>query len=58
MLYVLQHVLQLEIRVFYSRDLDEIYCKMRTTEDNFKVIADLSDYHLQFEKRESETYDF
>ena len=36
---------------FYSRDKDEIFIKVRATEENLKVQADLTDYRMQFKTR-------
>jgi hypothetical protein len=36
----------MKLNMFYSRDRDEIFCKVSATEDNLKVQADLIDYKL------------
>lgn len=48
-LKILQEDIKLEVKLFYSRDKDEIFCKMRASEQNLKTQADLSDYKLQIE---------
>lgn len=48
----------MEIFPFYSRDRDEIYVKIRISEKNYKIQADLDDYYLQFKKEPSDTEPF
>lgn len=43
---VMQDHLHLVVKAFYSRDKDEIFLKVRATEENLKVQADLVDYRL------------
>ena len=45
-IHVLQEHLKLDVKVFYSRDKDEIFIKVRSTEENLKIQADLDDYKL------------
>ncbi|CAG9330895.1 unnamed protein product [Blepharisma stoltei] len=52
-LRVMQEDLKLDLKLFFSRDKDEIFCKIRASEHNFKVQADLMDYHLQLKRPES-----
>ena len=47
---IMQNHLHLELKMFSSRDSDEIFVKIRTNENNMAVVADLNDYHLQFKK--------
>lgn len=51
----MQKHLGLEIKAFYSRDKDEIFIKIRASEENLKVQADLMDYRLQFKTRKKES---
>ena len=44
---VLQEDLKLQIHSFFSRDQDEIFMKVRATEHNLRVYADLMDYQVQ-----------
>ena len=48
---VMQTHLKLELKMFLSRDSDEVYVKIRTNENNLQVQADLTDYVLQFKKK-------
>ena len=52
---VMQKELHLEVNLFYSRDKDEVFCKLRSSEDNLKIQADLIDYQLQMTHRPDET---
>jgi hypothetical protein len=45
---VLQDYLKLELNVFFSRDRDEIYVRLRTSDNNLQVQAHLIEYTLQF----------
>ncbi|CAG9319982.1 unnamed protein product [Blepharisma stoltei] len=45
---LLQDKLQLEINLHYSQLGDQIFIKLRSSENNLKVQADLIDYKLQF----------
>lgn len=47
LLLILQDHCMFEIYPFYSRDRDEIFIKLRASEEALKVQADLDDYHLQ-----------
>lgn len=55
---MLQKYLKMKVKLFYSRDRDEIFCKIQATEENLQVHADLIDYRLQFKKQPDETLDF
>jgi len=55
---VLQDHLKLQIQLFYSRDRDEIFCRVTCSETNLMVQADLIDYPLQFKKRILDLQDF
>ena len=57
-LKVIQEHLQLEVRLFLSRDQDEIFCKLRASEKNLKIQADLIDYLCQLQRmpQEPKTY--
>jgi hypothetical protein len=48
-LKILQEDIKLQVKLFYSRDKDEIFCKIRASDENLKTQADLSDYKLQIE---------
>jgi hypothetical protein len=50
-----QNYLMLDIKMFYSIDKDQIYCKVRASEENLKAHADLTDYKLQFVHHPEET---
>ena len=52
---VMQQELHLEVRLFFSRDKDEVFCKVRASEQNLKIQADLIDYALQLAHRPDET---
>lgn len=52
--HALQDNLNLEVRLFFSRDKDEIFCKVKATEENLRVHADLIDYRLQIVKDEKD----
>lgn len=52
---VMQQELRLEVRLFFSRDKDEVFCKVRASEQNLKIQADLIDYPLQMVHRSDET---
>ena len=55
-LKILQEDIKLEVKLFYSRDMDEIFCKIRASDENLKTQADLGDYKLQVEiDRNTET---
>jgi len=49
-LVTLQHRLQMDVVAHVSRDLDEVFMKLRTSEENFQVQADLIDYELQLKE--------
>jgi hypothetical protein len=55
---MLQKYLNMKVKLFYSRDRDEIFCKIQATDDNLQVHADLIDYMLQFKKQPDEILDF
>lgn len=44
---IFQEELMLEVKLFFSRDQDEIFMKVRATEYNLRVQADLMDYQIQ-----------
>lgn len=48
---IMQKDLKLAIKLFYSRDQDEIFCKIKASEHNYQVQADLIDYLLQLKRR-------
>ena len=52
---VMQEELHLVVRLFYSRDKDEVFCKLRASEQNLKIQADLIDYSLQLAHLPEET---
>jgi hypothetical protein len=52
--FVLQDHLNLEVKLFYSRDKDEIFCKLTAAEENLRIHADLIDYRLQMRKDEKD----
>lgn len=55
---VLQKYLKMKIKLFYSRDRDEIFCKIQASQENLQSHADLIDYSLQFKAQPDETCDF
>jgi hypothetical protein len=55
---VMQEHLKLEISMFLSRDRDEVFVKIRASEENLKVQADLFDYRMQMKANPAHTEDF
>ncbi|CAG9319506.1 unnamed protein product [Blepharisma stoltei] len=55
---VLQDHLKLEIQLFYSRDCDEIFCRVTCSETNLMAQAELIEYPLQFKKQTMDLQDF
>lgn len=47
LMFVFEKDLFLEFDLFYSRDKDEIFVKLRATETNLRIQADLIDYQVQ-----------
>ena len=58
MLKVIQIQCKLEIFPFFSRDRDEIFVKLRASEENLRIQADLDDFYLQMKSMPGETFDF
>ncbi|CAG9328292.1 unnamed protein product [Blepharisma stoltei] len=50
-LHILTNDLKLEVKLYYSRDKDEIFCKMKASEYNLRVQADLMNYYLQLSRQ-------
>lgn len=56
--YLLQHHCKFDISVTLSRDKDRIFVRIRASEENLKVAADLDNFQLQFKAGRNHTEDF
>ena len=52
---VLQTVLKLKVDLFTGIDSSTIFCKLRSTDENLKIHAQLIKYHLQLKHQEKKT---
>lgn len=55
---ILQDLLHLRISLLYSRDYQFIFCKIKASEYNLMVHADLLNYPLQYKRNMKDYYDY
>jgi hypothetical protein len=58
MIMLLQDTLHLRLNLFYSRDYKFIFCKLKASEYNLMVHADMLSYPLQYKRSMKEYHDY